>query len=76
MGNVWTDQPLDAEGSNLIHLYIGDGYALQIQQVEIGAGIVNYSVTVGNLFGSKTFIDAELPELLKTVNAYITRLRA
>ncbi len=71
MANTWTDQPLEADGNTLMHIYVADGYALQIQARNIGGAMMNYSATVGNLFESKTFIDSDLEELLKTAHAYI-----
>lgn len=75
MANVWTDQPIDGDGDDLFYQEIGKGYALQIQEVEIAGGIINYSGTVGNLFGSETVIDDDLTELLKTVNAMVHRVQ-
>ena len=71
MSNIWTDQPREADGTVLLHIYVGNGYALQIQSQDIGGGIMNFSATVGNLFGSQTFIDNDLEQLLKTASAHV-----
>ena len=74
MGNIWTDQPHDAEGIDLLTVILDGGkHALHIQASDIGGGIMNYAGTVGGLLESKTFIDHDLEQLLKTVSAYISR---
>ena len=73
MSNVWTDQPHEAEGNTVLHVALANGYAIHVQSVDIGGGIENYAVTVGHLFGSKTFINSDATTALRQAHNYITR---
>lgn len=74
MSNIWATQPNEAEGTNLLLVILDGGKtALQIQETDVGGGIINYAATVGGLLEQETFISDDLAQLLKTVSTYITR---
>lgn len=73
MSNVWADQPREAEGQTILHIQVGPNTSLQVQVVEYGAGITNYSGTIGGMFGSKTIISTDLVDVLKQVHAIIRK---
>jgi hypothetical protein len=71
MSNIWTDQPVEADGVTILHIGIGPTAALQVQVNNIGAGLLTYAATVGGLFGSTTFVGADLETVLKQAHKHI-----